>query len=294
MATHAVAAEGASDEAKPADRPYAPSWLDSIVGAIERLPWPHLGGLFRSDRARARICGRGGSTFVARPVRPGSRVLRLCVWLRLPDSPRITSCRAAPSPHWEAFRPATDINDAQAARWRAELSTTPAKPAAVIYVAAVVGYLTLLAWSPQGFDLAGHQPAFVAMRVLSEAFWLAPLTWMVVYLIFRQTRIVSQLHRSVVRVDLLQPGPIHAMSRLTARNSVALLVIQLFLVLVPLPNVSEIGTAGTGGNRLALRRGLGGSLRTAAARNALAPGEGTGSTHGDCVRTPGCDDLHAP
>jgi hypothetical protein len=238
MVTHAVAAEGASDEAAPADRPYASSWLDAIVGAIERLPGPPwvaylvlTGVAFIYVAVEAALSSRG--LFGQDPA-----YFAYAFGLIYPLAAYHFLSRGALAA-WDSFRPATDCDDAQAARWRTELSSTPAKPSIVVYVVGVVGYLSLLAWSPQGFDLVGHQPAFVAMRVLSEAFWLAPLSWMLVYLIYRQTRIVSQLHRSVVRVDLLQPGPLHAMSRLTARNAVALLVIQLFLVLVPLPNVSE-------------------------------------------------------
>jgi len=138
---------------------------------------------------------------------------------------------------WDAFRPAVDDDDAASARRRAELSTTPAGPAAVMYVVAVLAYLALLASSPEGFDLVGHQPAFVVVRVAAEAFWLAPITFMVGYLLVRQVRIVSRLHRSVVTVDLLEPGPMHAMAKLTARSAIVLILLQL-LVFVPLPNMT--------------------------------------------------------
>jgi len=60
----------------------------------------------------------------------------------------------------------------------------------------------------------------------------------VVYLLFRQLRIVSRLHRSVVTVDLLEPGPLQAMAKLTARSAFVLLAFQLIAVL-PLPNLSD-------------------------------------------------------
>jgi hypothetical protein len=106
-----------------------------------------------------------------------------------------------------------------------------------VYVGAALAYLALLAWSPQGFDLVGHSAAFVAVRVAAEAFWLAPVSFMIGFLLVRQVRIVSQLHRSVVTVDLLEPGPLHAMARLTARSAILLILLQL-LVFVPLPNVT--------------------------------------------------------
>ncbi len=231
-------AEGAEGGEKSVSRSYASSWLDAIVGAIERLPGPTwaaylvLTGLALSYVAvEAALSSRG--LFGQDPAYFAyafGMIYPLVAYHYLSRGALVA---------WDTFRPSTDCDDGQAAGWRTQLSTTPARAAIVVYVAAVVFYIALLAWSPQGFDLVGHPPAFVAMRVVSEAFWLAPLTWMVVYMIYRQTRIVSQLHRSVVRVDLLQPGPLHAMSRLTARNAIALLLIQIFLILVPLPNVSE-------------------------------------------------------
>lgn len=139
---------------------------------------------------------------------------------------------------WDAFRPAVDYDDVTSARRRAELSTTPARAGAVLYAIAALAYLALLASSPEGFDLVGHQPAFVVVRVAAEAFWLAPVSFMVGYLLVRQVRIISRLHRSVVAVDLLEPGPLHAMARLTARSAIVLILVQL-LVFVPLPNVTD-------------------------------------------------------
>ena len=238
MAIHAATAEGAEGGERSDSRSYSSSWLDAIVTAIDRLPGPTwaaylvLTGLALGYVAvEAALSSRG--LFGQDPA-----YFAYAFGMIYPLAAYHYLSRGALSA-WDTFRPATHFDDDQAAFWRSQLSTTPAKAAVILYVSAVVGYLALLAWSPQGFDLVGHQPAFVAMRILSEAFWLAPLTWMVVYLIYRQTRIVAQLHRSVVKVDLLQPGPLQAMARLTARNAIALLVIQLFLIAVPLPNVSE-------------------------------------------------------
>ena len=55
---------------------------------------------------------------------------------------------------------------------------------------------------------------------------------------FARRESLPQLHRAVTKVDLLQPGPLHAMATLTARSAIALLLLQLF-VFLPLPNVSD-------------------------------------------------------
>lgn len=237
MATRAVTVEGADGRATTASRPYPPSWLDALVGWIERLPVPIwaayivLAGISAAVVAlEAALSSRGlfgqDPAYFAYAI---FHVVTLAGYHLLSRGGRSA---------WDAFRPAVELDDVTSARRRAELSTTPAVPAVVLYVVAVLGYLVMLASSPEGFDLVGHQPAFVAVRVAAEAFWLAPVSLMVGYLLLRQVRIVSRLHRSVVTVDLLEPGPLHAMAKLTARSAIVLLLVQL-LVFVPLPNVSE-------------------------------------------------------
>jgi hypothetical protein len=237
VATNAVTAEGAVAEEQSVPKAYAPSWLDAVIARIEqaRVPaWAVYLSLTAVALAinllEAALSSRG--LMGQEPAYFGYFLVTV-----LPLAAYHVLSRGAREA-WDAFRPATDCGDAEAARWRIELSTTPARPALAVYVVSVVGYLVALAAIPAGFDLTGHQPAFVAVRVITEAFWMAPVSWMVVYLLFRQMRIVSQLHRSVARVNLLQPGPLHAMSRLTSRGAIVLLLLQL-IPSVPLPAVTE-------------------------------------------------------
>lgn len=234
MTSAAVADD--QDRGSPSERPFAPSWADWIVRTIERAPGPIwaayvvLAVLSVAVVAlEAALSSRGllgqDPAYFAYAI---FHVTSLAAYHFLARGGRTA---------WDAFRPAVDYDDATSARKRAELSTTPARGAALVYVAAVLAYLALLASLPEGFDLVGHQPAFVVVRVVAEAFWLAPVTFMVGYLLVRQVRIVSRLHRSVVTVDLLEPGPLHAMARLTARSAIVLILLQL-LVFVPLPNMT--------------------------------------------------------
>jgi hypothetical protein len=234
MTSPAVAAD--IERTAPGERPYAPSWADWIVSVIERAPGPIwaaylvLGGISLAVVAlEAALSSRG--LLGQDPAYFAYAIFHVCALAAYHFLSR--GGRSA----WDAFRPAADVDDTTSERRRAELSTTRAGPAAVVYIVAVLAYLGLLAWSPEGFDLVGHSIAFVAVRVAAEAFWLAPMSFMVGYLLVRQVRIVSRLHRSVVTVDLLEPGPLHAMARLTARSAIVLILLQL-LVLVPLPNVT--------------------------------------------------------
>jgi len=219
------------------ERRYRSSWLDATVARIEGLPFPAwavylalTGVALAINIAEAALSSRG--VFGQDPAYFAYFLLFV-----LPLAAYHLLSRGARSA-WDAFRPATNYDDAEATRWRLELSTTPLRPAIAVYLISAITYLGALAASPAGFDLIGHSPAFVALRAVAEAFWLSPVAWMVAYLLFRQMRIVSQLHRSVVHVDLLQPGPLQAMARLTARSALILLAIQL-IPFVPLPNVSD-------------------------------------------------------
>lgn len=238
MAAQAVAAEGAVGQAESYSRPYTPSWLDALISAIERLPGPTwafyvvLSALAVGFIAlEAALNSRG--LFGQDPLYFGYAVFHVYPLAAY----HFLSRRGHGA--WDAFRPATGYTDAEAARLRLELSTTPARPAIAAYIAGGVLYLAMMAMAPAGFDLVGQQSAFVALRVLSEVLWLAPLCWMLVYLLFRQLRIVSRLHGAVVRVDLLKPAPLHALARLTAAAAIAALLLQMSIIFVPLPNLGE-------------------------------------------------------
>ncbi len=237
MPTDAKAAEVAGSQASPAERPYAPSWLDAFVGWIDRLPgpaWLALGviaGLFVAYVAlEATLSSRG--LFGQQPAYFAYAFIHF-----YPLAAYYYLSRGAMTA-WDDFRPATSLTDSRAERMRLELSTSPARPAALLAVLTAISYAGLLLALPDGFDLVGHQPAFVGLRVLSEVFWLAPVIASVTYLFFRQLRIVSRLHDSVVHVNLLEPAPLHAMARLTARSAFVMLVFQV-VSFAPLPNQSD-------------------------------------------------------
>jgi hypothetical protein len=235
MATRAVTAEGAAGQLISPSRPYAPSWLDALIGWIERVPGPtwltYIGLLVLAMAftvVKAAMSSRG--MFGQDPLYFG---YALVMWYPLAAYHYLSNGALSA---WEAFRPATDCTDAEARRWRLELSTTPARPAAVVFVVSALMYAGLMVASPVGFDLEGHSAQFVVLRFVSESLWMAPVATTVAYLLFRQLRIVSRLHRAVARVDLFRPAPLQAMARLTARSALVLLAFQVGAFL---PNLSE-------------------------------------------------------
>ena len=126
MTTQAVTAEGSVGQVKSGDSPYSPSWLDTIVRAIDRLPGPSwaayipLTGLaFAFVALEAALSSRGlfgqDPAYFAYAI---FQVLPLAVYHFLSRG-SVTA--------WESFRPATDLDDATAARRQKELSTSPGK-----------------------------------------------------------------------------------------------------------------------------------------------------------------------
>ena len=145
---------------------------------------------------------------------------------------------------FDDFRAATDLDDRVAADVRLQLSTTPARPVIALWLfialANVAGYLAF----PVDFDIAERPITHVALRILSESLWVAPMAIVLLYFVYRQLRLVARLHSSVRRVDLLRPAPMHALSRLTSRSSFALVVFAIYSGL-PLPGTTEAAWIGT-------------------------------------------------
>ena len=238
MATRAATVEGADGRATLVTRPYPQSWLDTLVGWIDGLPGPTWAWYVPISVAavafvalEATLSSRG--LFGQDPAYFGYAFFHVYALAAYHFLARGAKGAVA------AFRPATDADEATVERLRLELSTTPARPAAAIWVLSGASYIALLAAAPEGWDITGQSVVFVALRVLSEGFWIVPIGWLVALLLFRQMRLVGQLHRDVVRVDLLQPAPLHAMSTLTARSALVAVVFQLAFVVAPLPNLSE-------------------------------------------------------
>jgi len=243
MTTEAATAEGAATRDTHIERGYRTSIVDAVVAALERLPGPswlaYLGlaglsvgyialeGLAGNFPWTADSLGRLGYAFFF--------VYPLAAYHYLSSGARQA---------WDDFRPATDLGGAAAERMRLELSTTPFRPVAVIFALVAVVNVVSYAAFPTELDLAGRPITHIALRAVSESLWVAPMAIVLIYLVFRQLRLVARLHSSVRRVDLLRPGPMHALSQLTSRSAIALVVFAVYSG-IPLPGITEPAWIGT-------------------------------------------------
>lgn len=116
---------------------------------------------------------------------------------------------------WTAFRPVVSLPDEQAERVRYELTTLPARPVlGWTIVGVIVAILTAAAGYGQPLDLEGELMTFViTMPVGTFAYTTGAV---LVYHTIRQLRLISRLPGHVGRIDLLDAGPLHAFSTVTA------------------------------------------------------------------------------
>lgn len=204
--------------------PYPPSWLNRLLVWIDRLPGPTwapylIFGLLTATAGQA-IFWRAGILPVGEldPAQVFWGIyLPAQLWV-------IEHLDGVARRALAGFRPAIEIDDGEARRIEYELTVIPAVPARMIGLAILP--ITLLGYvlDPVASGVAGYDPITLVARALSEWFVGAVLV-VFIYHTLRQLRLVSRLYARVGRIDLFQPRPLYAFSRLTSRTSIALLVL---------------------------------------------------------------------
>jgi hypothetical protein len=228
-----VAAEGAVTGPVLTVRPYAPSWVDTIMGWLDRAPgptWLAYGALLAVGLGVAAIESLLSSAATIDPAQLfyGLFFVAPLAVLRYLDH--------VAGQVWDAFRPVTNLDDAAAARIRYELTVSPARAG---WLMLALGYLIDIVWAvvDPGLGLYGEPAAYVTTRLVSEGL-LGGILLTLVLQIVRQLQIVDRLQESATRIDLFQPRAVQAPSRLTARSAIGIVLIAVMLGL-PSPNLPE-------------------------------------------------------
>jgi hypothetical protein len=219
--------------------PYPPSWLNRLIDWIDRRPGPAwlsylmavvvleaiflLASILGGDDAVA-VFGEGAFVFGFYPV------YFLALMHYLDGQARSTL---------EAFRPALTGGDADIDRIRYELTTIPARGAWVASIlAAPLAYVFIFA--PAGPELlTPRRLPLEALAFVITLFTIAAF-FVLAYHTVRQLRYVSRLHAQARSVNLLQPQPAYAFSRLTSRTAIGVIA---FLYLDFLVNPPTRGVA---------------------------------------------------
>ena len=206
--------------------------IDRAIGRLERLPssaalWIIVAGLVLELVAHAASWIAGETPFgEARPelLFP---IPFLVFFLIL-----ITVLDGVASSAYQEFRVSLDTTFEESERLGTDLNSIPDIPALI----AVLFWTLVL----NGVGQDAGEPAVTG--TILAAFWFlanAALALLIVHTL-RQLRQVARLQAMVARVNLLDPGPINAFSRLTAATAAAILSIGVIFAVVGVSQESSI------------------------------------------------------
>ena len=203
--------------------PYAPSWVDRLIAWIERLPLPawlfYLTAILVALLIEHIVQWMDGSlplgsTSPALAAEAPFLVFAPAVYQYLN-----TTARQA----LQEFRQALQIDDAQYAILKYELTTVPARPALIAtLIGVVLGAISLVS-TPAAFGLAPGTSTATAILLVLYIIIQSPFYFILVYHTLRQLRLVASIHAMVKHINLFQLFPVYAFSSLTARTGLAII-----------------------------------------------------------------------
>jgi hypothetical protein len=208
--------------------PYPPSWVDRLTAWLDRSAWSFwiaiaIGatGAVLATNVLWWLEGGEVGTFDVYFVVFGLLPFYAIALIRHLD--RVATDALT------RFRPLLGIDDAAFTELAYRMTTLPSRPALVIpLVIAAGGALSAL------YDPAAHRLSGVAIGLAAaHLFWESVINVTVVVLIqkiARYLRDVDRIHRQADDVNLLDPAPIYAFSRLTSQAALGLLVLIAALV----------------------------------------------------------------
>lgn len=208
----------------PAAHPYPPSWLDRLQARIDRLPvapWATYLIVWLALSATVNLVSwfEGVVPFGTFDAYINSGPLYLVAGYAAIHLLDRAAARA-----WWAFWPTTDVDEATARERAYQLTTMPARPVlATTGLGLVAAALFLVGQYGKPLDLEGEPLTLLVSVPFITIGFVGTVTF--AYHTVRQLRIIAEMHRDVVSVDLLQPGPLNAFGGLTAATGGALLVI---------------------------------------------------------------------
>jgi hypothetical protein len=206
------------------------SWIDALVGwgTSRRTPWWVLIGTFwiLGVLSISAIKWWDGSLEVGqvyeRTVDTFYGVAGLVAYGFLNQTARRS---------FDTFRPALEIADDEAHRYRDRLSTLSPRAAVLSGVAGAALSLAALLWDETAVDLLTTSVASTIVVGFFTYLASGVVVSSLLVHIMRQLRLVTRLHRLAVHITLFRPEPAHAFSRLTAVGGGVALVLTAYSIL---------------------------------------------------------------
>ncbi|MEW5992135.1 MAG: hypothetical protein AB1736_12420 [Chloroflexota bacterium] len=222
MATGAVTID--TEDAKLA-RPYDPGWVNLLTAWIERLPGPTWGAYAVAMALGVALAFSAALNALATP----STTIANAYYGLLPFAilALIHSLDRTAGGALRALRAHLDMDDAEVAETHHRLTVIPATPTAILALVSF-GALTPLGYvmDPVGSGIVDYAPATLVVRW----FWESAVSTFFLVLIYhtvRQLRLIGRIHERVREVDVFDQGPLYAMSAVTSRTAIGLVILIL-------------------------------------------------------------------
>jgi hypothetical protein len=243
--------------ASPATAPYRASWVDRLIDRIAALPGPAwvpylivsvVGGL--AVHVAAWIEGFVGLHGLVEPGEFDLLLGSLAIYV-IASVGGIHFLDHRASLAWTTFRPVAAVTDEDADRIVFELTTLPARAAlGWTIVGLAVAVLTLAGGYGETIEFATAPLTFVVTTALGTFAYVTGA--LLVYHTIRQLRLIGRLPRFVERIDLLDAGPLHAFSGVTALTGAFFVAAAYFSVLTDPTTLTNPAVAAVNGIALVL------------------------------------------
>lgn len=223
-------------------KPYTPAWPHLVTRAIHRLPWPPivtyaaiaiLATLGLS--LRPWVAGRlPVGALDANSLTFGVNIAVLLYFFRyLEQAANVAFAR---------FRPAL-VGEANPDAIRLELAVLPAWIGALTLGASVALTIVTFVFDPESSGVDGLPGWVVAIAFVLQVLNVGALFALVAQMV-RQMRAIRRVLQEDAVVDIYRPAPLHALSGLSARMGVGLVLLTGAITLIVGPNQGPSGPVG--------------------------------------------------
>jgi hypothetical protein len=142
---------------------------------------------------------------------------------------------------FDAFKPALRLPEPDLAELRYRLTVIPARPTLALTAAGIAIPPIYYALDPVASGIVGLSSAGLALRAVADCL-TATLLLVITYQLIRQAWLVRSISAAATTVDPFQPGPLYALSELTSRTGIALVVlVGSTILVVPPPATGSTG-----------------------------------------------------
>ena len=217
----------ATSDSAPSAAPYAPSWVDRLVAWLDRLPGPAW-LTYLALGAIGIVVGNAISWLEGDPL---TLTVYWSVFGLFPvaELRLIRHLDRVAADALQTFRPLLNPAEAPFAELERRFTTLPAGPAAIFTIAWVGFGLGADLQDPAAHRLVGIEP-LPAILILGIEVAINGLLGAYLLKATRHFLDVARIHREAPRIDLFEPAPLYAFSRLTSQTAVGILFLAAVLV----------------------------------------------------------------